>query len=63
MITSSQAYAQALDTVRAALSGGAVKLEGPNSNNYNEAHIKADSEYLNGLINSIAQNILDNVNK
>jgi hypothetical protein len=52
-----------MDVIRAALTGGAIKLQGPNSNDYNAQNIKADSDYLNGLINSVAKNLLENANK
>lgn len=55
----SGAYERAMDVVKAALAGGQLKLEGPNSQGHGPGQLTADSQYLNGLINSIAENLLE----
>lgn len=53
------AYERALDLVKAGLSGGAIKLQGSaayESNNKEQSRFDAD--YLNSLINSIAENLI-----
>jgi len=57
-LNKTQLQVHAMEIVKAGLASGAIKLQGANSNGYNEAHIKADVEYLNGLINGITDNLL-----
>ena len=59
----SQMQAHAMEIVKAALSSGAIKLNGPNSGDYNAGNIKSDVEYVNGLINGIVDNLLANSKK
>jgi hypothetical protein len=52
------AYERALELVKAALTSGSLKLQG--SSEYpenNTAQLKGDTDYINGLINSIAANL------
>jgi hypothetical protein len=53
------AYGHAVTIVTAALQSGVVKLVGPSRNDdlLNADALKRDSEYINGLINSIATNL------
>lgn len=54
----SGAYDRAIALVTAALQAKSIKLEGATANDdYNEQHIAADSKYLNGLINALANNL------
>ncbi|KFC61946.1 hypothetical protein [Massilia sp. LC238] len=51
---------RALELVKAGLEGGTIKLQG--SSNYEENNgqqLAYDSAYLNGLINSVVENLLD----
>lgn len=59
MFNSSGAYDRAIAMVTAGLQSGAIKLNGPHSSDdYNLPHQKSDAEYLNGLINSLAKNLM-----
>jgi hypothetical protein len=58
--STSNAYERALDVVKAGLASGTIKLEGSSrmeAANANQA--QNDSLYLNTLINSIAQNLMN----
>lgn len=57
-LNKSQLQVHAMEIVKAGLSAGAIKLQGPNSGDYNAENIKTDVEYLNGLINGITDNLL-----
>jgi hypothetical protein len=61
VISKSGSYVQAVDIVKAALAGGQLKLDGPIGNWKDQ--LDKDSQYLNGLINSLAENIAINANK
>ena len=58
--SNNNAYERALELVKAGLAGGTIKLEGPSRHDpNNETHARNDSIYLNTLINSIAQNLIN----
>lgn len=47
-----------MEIVKAGLASGTIKLQGSSGSDRNETQIKADVEYLNGLINGITENLL-----
>jgi len=54
------AFDRALEVVKAGLSSGAIKLQGSNFADGNNAQqLKSDTHYLNELINSIAENLIE----
>ena len=57
-LNKTQLQVHAMEIVKAGLASGTIKLQGSNSGTYNAEHIKADVEYLNGLINGITDNLL-----
>lgn len=63
MINRTGAYERAIEIVKAALAGGQIKLEGATSVGNSKGQLAADTEYLNGLINSLAENIINHANK
>jgi hypothetical protein len=54
------AFDRAITIVTSALQAGAIKLDGASSAGYNAEQLKADADYLNGLINSLAANLTEN---
>ncbi len=51
---------RALEVFKAGLESGAIKLNGSSVyGDDNEKNIRADTQYVNGLINSIADNLLE----
>jgi hypothetical protein len=54
---SADATKLAVEIVKAAMSSSSFNLSGPSTGDQNSKNIKADAEYLGGLIASLSQSI------
>lgn len=54
----STAYTHAISIVSSALTAGTIKFEGPSVGSDAGRRVLADAAYINGLINSIAENLI-----